>query len=584
MLGILIFSLFLGLLLSQKIINSSKRALNQLICLLLGFFLLNSALAQRDTGLLKNIKINGSLSVGYWFNTRVSTNAAGEKTITSTPNWFIQGAPTISIYGMQFPFTANYSNNQFSYSQPFNQYGVSPRYKWLTLHGGYRNMTFSKYSMAGVTFLGGGVDLNPGKFRFSAFYGRFAKGIEQDSNVLNTGAVLIPTYERWGYGVKIGVGTEQNHLDLIITKIKDDTASIRTPDNENIRPGDNICVGLAGKFRMFKRKVTAEFESTLSAVTNDLTVKGEIPEAKFLERFMSINYSSTINPAAFASLAYNSKYFRLGIQSEFIGPAFRTFGMYYIQNDLWRNSIKPSLRLFKGKLNLSGSIGYQTDNLFNQKATTTTRVISSGNASARLGRNLMLRANFSNFGTDQSSGLIQLNDSIRVSQINRTYGASVIYNIRGKRFFSNIVANIMSQGLDDLNVVTAQFSETQLNTATFNYNIGHKKSGLNMGIGYSISDIQNNQGNILQSGPVMRVGWSLPKYHLNVSAGLNQQNRVQNAVSDGSILSLSNNINWTIQKKHRLGVVHQQVINTSSAQSLLKQNQNRIGITYGYSF
>jgi hypothetical protein len=53
---------------------------------------------------------------------------------------------------------------------------------------------------------------------------------------------LIPTYERWGYGVKIGVGTEQNHVDLFITKIKDDTASIQTPDNENIRPGDNLCL------------------------------------------------------------------------------------------------------------------------------------------------------------------------------------------------------------------------------------------------------------------------------------------------------------------------------------------------------
>ncbi len=522
--------------------------------------------------------------MGYWFNTRVSTNAAGEKTITSTPNWFIQGAPTISIYGMQFPFTANYSNNQFSYSQPFNQYGVSPRYKWVTLHGGYRNMTFSKYSMAGVTFLGGGVDLNPGKFRFSAFYGRFAKGIEQDSNTINTGAVLIPTYERWGYGVKIGVGTEQNHIDLVITKIKDDTASIQTPDNENIRPGDNLCLGLAGRFRMFKKKVTAEFETTISALTNDLTAGGEFAEAEIVKPFLDVNLSSTINPAAFASLNYNSKYFRLGIQSEFIGPAFRTFGMYYIQNDLWRNSIKPSIRLLKGKFNLSGSIGYQTDNVLNQKATTTTRLISSGNANIRLGRNLILRANFSNFGTDQSSGLLQLNDSIRVSQINRTYGGSVMYNIRGKKFFSNVVANIMSQGLDDLNVVTAKFSETQLKTATFNYNIGHKKSGLNMGIGYSISDIQNNQGNILQSGPVMRIGWSLPKYHLNISAGLNQQNRIQNDVSDGSILSLNNNINWTIRKKHRIGVIHQQVINSSSAQSLLKQNQNRIGITYGYSF
>lgn len=272
------------------------------------------------------------------------------------------------------------------------------------------------------------------------------------------------------------------------------------------------------------------------------------------------------------------------MSSEFIGPAFRTFGMYYIQNDLWRNSIKPSLRLFKGRLNISGSVGYQTDNVVNQKLTTTTRLISSGNASIRLGKSLVLRANYSNFGTDQSSGVIQLNDSIRVSQINQTIGGSVMYSIRGKKFFSNIIANVMTQGLNDLNVVTAKFSESQLQTASVNYSLGHKKTGLNVGIGYTISDIQNNQGNTLQSGPMLRVGLSLPKLHLNISSNLNQQSRLVNNGTDGSILSIGNNVHWTVFKKHRLGIIHQQIINSTSASSLIKQNQNRIGVTYGYSF
>lgn len=540
--------------------------------------------AQKDSGFLSNFKINGSISVGYWFNSQTTTDAKGEKITNSTPSWFIQGAPTISVYNMQFPFSANYSNRQFSYSQPFNQYGISPRYKWATLHGGYRNMSLSKYTMAGVTFLGGGVDLNPGKFRFSAFYGRFARGIEQDSALIATGAVVIPTYERWGYGVKIGIGTDNNHVDLIVTKIADDSNSISLPDNENIRPGDNVCVGLAGKFRIFKKRVVGEFETTISALTNDITASGDFEEAAFLKPILEVNLSSTVNPAAFASLTYNSKYFRLGVSSEFIGPAFRTFGMYYIQNDLWRNSIKPSLRLFKGRLNISGSVGYQTDNVVNQKLTTTTRLISSGNASIRLGKSLVLRANYSNFGTDQSSGVIQLNDSIRVSQINQTIGGSVMYSIRGKKFFSNIIANVMTQGLNDLNVVTAKFSESQLQTASVNYSLGHKKTGLNVGIGYTISDIQNNQGNTLQSGPMLRVGLSLPKLHLNISSNLNQQSRLVNNGTDGSILSIGNNVHWTVFKKHRLGIIHQQIINSTSASSLIKQNQNRIGVTYGYSF
>jgi hypothetical protein len=35
---------------------------------------------------------------------------------------------------------------------------------------------------------------------------------------------------------------------------------------------------------MFKKKVTAEFETTISALTNDLTAGGEFTEAKIVKR------------------------------------------------------------------------------------------------------------------------------------------------------------------------------------------------------------------------------------------------------------------------------------------------------------
>src|SRR5690606_3239673 len=90
-------------------------------------------------------------------------------------NWSISGTPVLEVYGLSLPFSFYFSNQQLTFQQPFNQFGISPRYKWITTHLGYSSVRFSDYTMAGRRFLGAGVELNPGKLRFGLVYGRFQK-------------------------------------------------------------------------------------------------------------------------------------------------------------------------------------------------------------------------------------------------------------------------------------------------------------------------------------------------------------------------------------------------------------------------
>src|SRR5689334_20763279 len=96
-------------------------------------------------------------------------------------NYVISGTPVISFYGWQIPFSIIIGKQQSSFTQPFNQFGMSPSYKWITIHAGYRNLNFSPFTLAGYTFLGGGVELTPGKFRFAAMYGQFNKATSFDT-------------------------------------------------------------------------------------------------------------------------------------------------------------------------------------------------------------------------------------------------------------------------------------------------------------------------------------------------------------------------------------------------------------------
>ena len=78
-------------------------------------------------------------------------------------SWYLSGAPVITVYGVVMPVSLVVREQESRFSQPFNQYGVSPYYKWAKLHLGYRNIRFSNYTLGRANFLGAGVELNPGK-------------------------------------------------------------------------------------------------------------------------------------------------------------------------------------------------------------------------------------------------------------------------------------------------------------------------------------------------------------------------------------------------------------------------------------
>ena len=49
-------------------------------------------------------------------------------------NWFLNSNLNVNVYGLSIPFSFNYSNQNQTFSQPFNQYGISPEYKWIIVH------------------------------------------------------------------------------------------------------------------------------------------------------------------------------------------------------------------------------------------------------------------------------------------------------------------------------------------------------------------------------------------------------------------------------------------------------------------
>ncbi|HEY0109211.1 MAG TPA: hypothetical protein VGB67_06245, partial [Fibrella sp.] len=137
--------------------------------------------------------------------------------------WSLSGNLTINTRsGWNVPVRLVWSSQNNQYRQPYNQLGASPRYKdWLTLHAGYRNIVFSPLTLAGHTFLGVGLELNPGLLRVGAIVGKFNRAI--DASYADPDQVA--TFLRTGYSIKLGVGNQQNYLDLIVLRVADDLFS-----------------------------------------------------------------------------------------------------------------------------------------------------------------------------------------------------------------------------------------------------------------------------------------------------------------------------------------------------------------------
>ncbi|WP_445737583.1 hypothetical protein [Mariniflexile sp.] len=149
-----------------------------LLLITIGLFSCFAAHAQdiQNIANQKPFKISGTIGATTTF-----FNADGRTSNREPFSWAIQGNPTISIYGVDIPFSFTFSEQQRYFRQPFNQFGLSPTYKWATVHLGHQNLKWLEFSLAGHNFFGGGFEINPKKFRIGAVYGRFLRPIEPNA-------------------------------------------------------------------------------------------------------------------------------------------------------------------------------------------------------------------------------------------------------------------------------------------------------------------------------------------------------------------------------------------------------------------
>ncbi len=422
-------------------------------------------------------------------------------------SYVINGSPTLHLYGFDLPFSFLFSNYQRDFRQPFNQFGISPYYKSIKFHLGYRNLNFSPYTLAGHRIFGGGFEFTPGKLRLAFMYGRFNKAIPRDTVYNpqnNLSRTVRPSFSRKGLAVKIGFGTDRNHFDLIALKAKDNPYSIESPDiSAAIHPEENLVLGISTQFYLVKN-IRYKLDLVASVFSRDITKDSvEVDSFPFKETLFAI-YTPRINTkvsfAGETKLEYKTSKFSAGIKYKRVDPGYQSMGTYYFQSDIEQYLFNIGFSALNSKLRLRASAGIQSDNVRKNRASKTSRKIGNLAISYQPNQKFGINIQYSNFGVSQNPLLKSISDTTLLRNITQSFMIMPRYNFGNKKINNSISLVANYQNLNDKNVYTKDYTEMKSLNTNFNYMLTLLKSGLNIRTSFLYTN------NIISAGKTKSIG------------------------------------------------------------------------------
>lgn len=552
-----------------------------------------TCLQGQDIGSLKDQKpfsINGTLGGTLMFYDVKGRDANREPFV-----WMLTGSPTISIYGIQFPFSFIVSEQQRDFRQPFNKFGVSPYYKWAKLHLGYRNINWSPYTMAGHTIFGAGAELTPGKWQIGLLSGRLLKAV--DPGALNYDAnesyVQTPAFSRKAFSVKLGYGTEKNNAGIVLLKAWDDPGSLN-PDSvpASLMPAENFILSFYTHQQVVKNFVF-DLQLAQSMYTNN--VNSPEPDSvgyglmDAFSGFFSSNASSYTSNAVESSFGYQGQKASAMLKYKRVSPGYRSMGAYFFQNDLQNITFEPSFRFGQQKYNVSGSIGFQRDNLENNLPSTTRRTIGSFSFTAAPASFYNANLVYSNYDLGQSKGISPLDSLYEISQTTQNVSLSQNLSFTSEQISQNIMIIANLQKLKDKNENTADLNSYTSSMLMGNYMLSFLNIGLTGSVGYNYTLFRLQISDNRISGPVISLTKTFldKKLSLMVSDNFFKNEVVYNNGNEeriSKINSISIRAGVKLSKHHRFNVKFYVRESKAETSNITPFTERRGEIGYVYTF
>jgi len=431
--------------------------------------------------------INGSVGASANFY------SSNEPVSSRPPSaWSMYGNFTPKVNGFLLPFSFVVNHYGNTNASPFMQFGISPTYKWASLHLGNRYLTLSPLTFDGQSFKGAGIELNPKMLRFAAFYGKLNRAVNEDTS---SGRFAIPQFSRTGYGTRIGIGNASNFFDLIYFHAKDDSGSvsfIRDTTRNLIRSQENTVLGFSFK-RILVKNLVLSGDMALSGLTRDLSYDKTNSDStnelgKLIGKILPYNASSIASYAGQATLAFNSVNYNGSLGYRRVQPDFKSLGTPYMLNDneliSWLNNIIAQ----KGKVSVSTSLSFQHDNLNKKNTSELQTLVATVSTNVLMSQQLSINMNYSGYNLQQKDSKTHFTDTTRLADANRLSQQIMQFSLSPTYSFTNgtkshtVSGNVNLSFLEDKNPVSSSLTDSKNFSSSSSYILGFLKKSLNVSL------------------------------------------------------------------------------------------------------
>jgi len=286
----------------------------------------------------------------------------------------------------------------------------------------------------------------------------------------------------------------------------------------------------------------------------------------------------------------NLNFGTLELNYERVGPAYRTLGALFFNNDFENFTIKLAGQFLDKKLSVQTNTGFQRNNLTGLKLQTNNRFVGSINTTYLPSQKWNFNASYSNFQTTSKLAAISIPfiqvDSIVLAQVSQQSNLSVTHTT-GKQ--NNVIWMLMGGFYNSTSIIDDEIQENQ---KTVNYQSSLHFTYLFPASKWMISSaLLGNLGSvpgsdILTISPSVTVGKSFFDKKLKLKAALAYLVVYLNGSDTNNILTSRMGLDYQVSKKQNLGLNFQLAnrhrkggINNSAGFT-----ETNIRINYGYRF
>lgn len=342
--------------------------------------------------------------------------------------WRLHGQLNFSLYGINIPMNLLTSSRStvFNYQLPaYTFVGLSPSYKWATLHLGNSNLNFSPYIFAGHSFSGIGTELRPGIWRFKAMRGRLQP---TDFRELGQLRATEQPFSRQAWGVQAGIDTGKDKASLSLLKVVDKSKIIEQ-DSLPRNPMENLVVGIAGR-KQISPIIYLEIDYALSFLSRNAfsPVRTTASGHWLALGLMTFRNSTATHKALKTSIGLTTNFGHIEFHHERVDPGYRSLGTLFFNDDIENLTTSSAFSAFQKKLKISAHFGIQRNNLSGFESNSQRRLIGRINSSFLVSEALNLNLNYSNFSATNrlrfSNDPLQVLDSIKLVLVNQQLNIS----------------------------------------------------------------------------------------------------------------------------------------------------------------